>query len=656
MMEMVRYTGASVIALVVTGILLAGVVNPALAVATMSDGYEYNDCILIGSIYEHNPVTMQNSPKAGVTVRLYGTDNTAGLHTNHLVTSDITNSLGSYKFTIRVGTMTDSTGTLLVRSAYPYYQIAFYNDAGSEYEIYDFGPLCGRVGETLGSSLKWVNIDPKVQFGWSEDAYLFPCTSDFYVHKKGQPLTVTAPAGTSMGGGQVGTDLLGNNYRTEILTRSNPKDCSDWCLIESQCRAATYVKPGVQGPEPRCWLKTSVPASSPNTNTVSFIKYDSSNPAPTKVLDKFENVDLKGSDLSMKNIPSNDPEDCAQLCLDDPKCYSATYVKPGTLRGENSGAVCFLKNAVPSLNANINTISWVKHSSNEPFGSSCWGPHLTPSFTTNTSEGKAPLTVTFTDTSIGASSRNWDLDGDGDYDKYDITTTYTYTSPGTYHVRLTVGGCPDNFESITKDIIVELVVDDQPVTNVGRFSITSNPSAANVYLDGNYMGATPYDSPLVDAGSHAVRLSMTGYLDSSQSVEVTRGNTAQLYVELLPVPATTVTGTLVLDSTPAGAAVSVDGTYKGTTPLTLQDIPVGSHALKFSLPGYETYSMQSKVTAGNVTSWMATLVSVGTVTTTPTTFDDVTTRPTDVIVPGFIGIGALAALAVVAIVRGRKNG
>jgi PKD repeat protein len=724
MMEMVRYIHACVIALVVAGILLAGIVNPVSAVGTMSDGYEYNNCILIGQIYEHNPVTMQNSPKAGVIVRLYGTDNTAGLHTTHLVKDLLTDSNGYYKFTISVGTMTDSTGTLLVRSAYPYYQIAFYNDAGSEYEIYDINPLCGSVGETLGSGLKWVNIDIKAKFGWTKTAYLFPCTTDFYVHKKGQPLTVTAPAGTSMGEGQVSTDLLGNNYRTQVLTRANPKDCSDWCLIESQCRAATYVKPGVQGSNAMCWLKTSVPASSSNTNTISFIKYDSSNPLPTKVLEKFEYVDLKGSDLYMKNIPSGDPEDCAQLCLEDSKCYSATYVLPGTLRGEDSGAVCFLKSAVPSLSANLNTISWVKHDSDKEFGWSCWAPSLTPGFTAVPSSGKAPLTVTFTDTSLGASSRNWDLDGDGDYDNYDTTTTYTYTSPGTYNVRLTVGGCPDNFKSVTKDIIVE----DIPVTNVGGLSITSNPSAANVYLDSNYMGTTPYDSSSISSGSHTVRLSMTGYLDASQLVEVTAGNTAQLFIELLPdsntltgtvvldsmpagaivsidgtpangvtpltvsgvAPGThivrlsetgyldasqsvevtagntaqlfiellpdsdTLTGTFVLDSMPAGATVSIDGTpANGVTPMTVSGVAPGTHTVVFSRSKYEPYSRLLRAESGEITTFTADLVSMEPVTTLTTT------RGTDIITtvkpPGFIWIGALAALAVVVILRVRKN-
>ena len=37
------------------------------------------------------------------------------------------------------------------------------------------------------------------------------------------------------------------------------EDCSLACQLENRCRAFTFVKPGVQGPSARCYLKTAVP-------------------------------------------------------------------------------------------------------------------------------------------------------------------------------------------------------------------------------------------------------------------------------------------------------------------------------------------------------------------------------------------------------------
>jgi hypothetical protein len=37
------------------------------------------------------------------------------------------------------------------------------------------------------------------------------------------------------------------------------EDCSFACQLENRCRAFTFVRPGVQGPSARCYLKTAVP-------------------------------------------------------------------------------------------------------------------------------------------------------------------------------------------------------------------------------------------------------------------------------------------------------------------------------------------------------------------------------------------------------------
>lgn len=62
-----------------------------------------------------------------------------------------------------------------------------------------------------------------------------------------------------------GIDRAGGDYRSFDIGNADLRDtpelvCRDACRKESQCRAWTYVKIGVQGPKARCWLKTSVPA------------------------------------------------------------------------------------------------------------------------------------------------------------------------------------------------------------------------------------------------------------------------------------------------------------------------------------------------------------------------------------------------------------
>jgi PAN domain len=50
-------------------------------------------------------------------------------------------------------------------------------------------------------------------------------------------------------------------------------DCSFACQLENQCRAWTFVRPGVQGPSGRCFLKSAVPqARRDNCCTSGFRK------------------------------------------------------------------------------------------------------------------------------------------------------------------------------------------------------------------------------------------------------------------------------------------------------------------------------------------------------------------------------------------------
>jgi hypothetical protein len=68
------------------------------------------------------------------------------------------------------------------------------------------------------------------------------------------------------------TDRPGMNYRNFDLDVSEPKRCQRTCQDDPKCKAWTYVKPGVQGPKARCWLKTGVPSAKPAPCCISGVK------------------------------------------------------------------------------------------------------------------------------------------------------------------------------------------------------------------------------------------------------------------------------------------------------------------------------------------------------------------------------------------------
>jgi hypothetical protein len=67
-------------------------------------------------------------------------------------------------------------------------------------------------------------------------------------------------------------DRPGSDYFSAWLDAANPSLCETMCLHDARCLAYTYVKPGVQGPKARCYLKTHVPGSQRNACCVSGVK------------------------------------------------------------------------------------------------------------------------------------------------------------------------------------------------------------------------------------------------------------------------------------------------------------------------------------------------------------------------------------------------
>lgn len=70
-----------------------------------------------------------------------------------------------------------------------------------------------------------------------------------------------------------GVDRPGSDYKDFDLSSASPALCKKACDSDSQCKAWTYVLPNTtQGPNPRCWLKNSVPDPTMSSCCVSGTK------------------------------------------------------------------------------------------------------------------------------------------------------------------------------------------------------------------------------------------------------------------------------------------------------------------------------------------------------------------------------------------------
>lgn len=67
------------------------------------------------------------------------------------------------------------------------------------------------------------------------------------------------------------TDRPGMDYDSFELSVDDPKQCQNACVMDTNCKAYTYVKPGIQG-KARCYLKNGVPSSRKNNSCISGVK------------------------------------------------------------------------------------------------------------------------------------------------------------------------------------------------------------------------------------------------------------------------------------------------------------------------------------------------------------------------------------------------
>jgi hypothetical protein len=141
--------------------------------------------------------------------------------------------------------------------------------------------------------------------------------------------------------------------------------------------------------------------------------------------------------------------------------------------------------------------------------------------------------------------------------------------------------------------------------NRGRLLVRSSPGGARVQLDGQDVGSTPVTLRELPYGTHTLRVTRSGYAADERRVVISAVQPAQSVIVDLVRPApgaapapSQFSAPLIVESRPAGAAVYLNGRRIGTTPLTLESVPTGSHALRLELDGYRRWTASVRVAAG----------------------------------------------------------
>jgi formylglycine-generating enzyme required for sulfatase activity len=141
-----------------------------------------------------------------------------------------------------------------------------------------------------------------------------------------------------------------------------------------------------------------------------------------------------------------------------------------------------------------------------------------------------------------------------------------------------------------RDILQTLEADLIP--GWAELELVSQPPGASVFSGDEELARTPATIELI-AGVHELTVQKEGYKIWRQSVTVVAGENRAMPEIILQES----DGVLAVMSVPGGAAVSIDGRYRGTTPIEAELAPGRSYEVMVSKPGYASVSRNVEMQA-----------------------------------------------------------
>ncbi len=155
--------------------------------------------------------------------------------------------------------------------------------------------------------------------------------------------------------------------------------------------------------------------------------------------------------------------------------------------------------------------------------------------------------------------------------------------PGKYHLKIIKNNYYDrqfDIEIKESDTILLNVKMEPLITSV---NFNSKPGGANVFIDGNYAGKTPFYVDSVIVGNHKVRFFLDGYADYVKNVLFKYDTLNELFVQMKN------RFRVTLESVPSHAEIWINGDYAGKTPLKTELLN-GENNIKLVKKNFETFT------------------------------------------------------------------
>ncbi|MGO9646609.1 MAG: PEGA domain-containing protein [Terriglobales bacterium] len=151
------------------------------------------------------------------------------------------------------------------------------------------------------------------------------------------------------------------------------------------------------------------------------------------------------------------------------------------------------------------------------------------------------------------------------------------------------------------------IVPAAPAIVEGQLSIDSTPPGAQIQVDGQAAGVTPFNLAGLMPGQHTVTVSKPGFVTDTRTVDVSSGSKSVMSVQL-----TQLSASVSLHSDPSGAAVWMDGKDTGkVTPAQISVDKPGNHTFAFKKQGYLDETASANLQVGQTFQLAPTLRALG---------------------------------------------
>lgn len=164
---------------------------------------------------------------------------------------------------------------------------------------------------------------------------------------------------------------------------------------------------------------------------------------------------------------------------------------------------------------------------------------------------------------------------------------------GRYRLTLSLDGHHDDTIDLRITDRIPLKIDVDLQSDSATLLVRTTPVPAQLSINGIPRGLTPVQVTRIPEGETRLQLQADGYQPIERALRLSAGEFQELDFNLRPIPAT-----LRVESRPPGARVTVNGHYRGDTPLALEALEPGPYRLALDLADHDPVTRTIELTHG----------------------------------------------------------